>query len=53
MKWAFARKVADKVVFMDAGEIVEEAPKEEFFSTPRSERAQAFLAKNSQSLIVF
>ncbi len=41
----FARKVADKVVFMDAGEIVEEAPKEEFFSTPRSERAQAFLAK--------
>lgn len=41
----FARKVADKVVFMDAGEIVEEAPKEEFFSTPRSERAQRFLAK--------
>lgn len=30
----FARKVADRVVFMDAGEIVEEAPKEEFFSTP-------------------
>ena len=41
----FARKVADRVVFMDAGEIVEEAPKEEFFSTPRSERAQRFLAK--------
>ncbi len=41
----FARKVADKVVFMDAGEIVEQSPKEEFFSTPRSERAQAFLAK--------
>ena len=37
--------VADRVVFMDAGEIVEEAPKEEFFSTPRSERAQRFLAK--------
>lgn len=34
----FARKVADKVVFMDAGEIVEQSPKEEFFSTPRSER---------------
>ena len=41
----FARKVADRVVFMDAGEIVEEAPKEEFFSTRRSERAQRFLAK--------
>lgn len=41
----FARKVADRVVFMDSGEIVEEAPKEEFFSTPRSERAQKFLAK--------
>ena len=41
----FARKVADRVVFMDAGEIVEAAPKEEFFSTPRSERAQRFLAK--------
>lgn len=41
----FARKVADRIVFMDAGEIVEEAPKEEFFSTPRSERAQRFLAK--------
>ena len=41
----FARKVVDRVVFMDAGEIVEEAPKEEFFSTPRSERAQRFLAK--------
>ena len=41
----FARKVADRVVFMDAGEIVEEAPKEELFSTPRSERAQRFLAK--------
>ncbi len=41
----FARKVANRVVFMDAGEIVEEAPTEEFFSTPRSERAQQFLAK--------
>lgn len=41
----FARKVADRVVFMDSGEIVEEASKEEFFSTPRSERAQKFLAK--------
>lgn len=41
----FARKVANKVVFMDAGEVVETAPTEEFFSTPRSQRAQKFLAK--------
>jgi len=41
----FARKVAHRVVFMDQGRIVEDAPKEEFFGTPRSERAQQFLAK--------
>jgi glutamate/aspartate transport system ATP-binding protein len=41
----FARKVANRVVFMDKGEIVEDAPKEEFFSTPRSARAQQFLSK--------
>ena len=41
----FARKVANRVIFMDRGEIVEDAPKEEFFGTPRSERAQAFLSK--------
>lgn len=41
----FARSVADRVVFMDSGEIVEEAETEAFFSTPRSERAQQFLAK--------
>jgi glutamate/aspartate transport system ATP-binding protein len=41
----FARKVAHRVVFMDAGEIVEDAPKEEFFGSPRSERAQLFLSK--------
>jgi glutamate/aspartate transport system ATP-binding protein len=41
----FARKVADRVIFMDAGEIVEDAPKPEFFANPRSERAQAFLSK--------
>ncbi len=42
---SFARKVADRVLFMDAGEIVETAPTEEFFSAPRSERAKKFLAK--------
>jgi glutamate/aspartate transport system ATP-binding protein len=41
----FARKVAHRVVFMDHGEIVEDATKEEFFGSPRSERAQVFLSK--------
>ncbi len=41
----FARKVAHRMVFMDQGAIVEDAPKEEFFGTPRSERAQLFLSK--------
>ncbi|GGF55013.1 arginine ABC transporter ATP-binding protein [Azorhizobium oxalatiphilum] len=41
----FARKVAHRVVFMDQGEIVEDALKEDFFGTPRSERARNFLSK--------
>ncbi|MGY8666007.1 amino acid ABC transporter ATP-binding protein [Bradyrhizobium sp. UFLA05-109] len=41
----FARKVANRVVFMDRGEIVEDAMKDEFFGQPRSERAQTFLSK--------
>jgi glutamate/aspartate transport system ATP-binding protein len=41
----FARKVANRVIFMDKGSIVEDAAKEDFFGTPRSERAQQFLAK--------
>jgi glutamate/aspartate transport system ATP-binding protein len=41
----FARKVADRVVFMDEGRIVEDAPTEEFFAAPRSERARLFLSK--------
>jgi glutamate/aspartate transport system ATP-binding protein len=41
----FARKVADRIVFMDHGRIVEDTPKEEFFSAPRSERAREFLAR--------
>lgn len=40
---AFARKVADRVLFMDAGEIVEDAPAERFFTAPHSERARSFL----------
>ena len=41
----FARKVSHRVIFMDAGRIVEDATKDDFFGTPRSERAQHFLAK--------
>jgi glutamate/aspartate transport system ATP-binding protein len=41
----FARQVARRVVFMDKGEIVEDAPTEDFFGRPRSERAQVFLSK--------
>ena len=41
----FAHKVAHRVVFMDRGEIVEDAPTAEFFGKPRSERAQTFLSK--------
>lgn len=39
----FARQVADRVVFMDGGEIVEEASPDEFFQRPRSERTKLFL----------
>jgi glutamate/aspartate transport system ATP-binding protein len=41
----FARKVANRVIFMDRGHIVEDDTKEAFFANPRSERAQQFLAK--------
>jgi glutamate/aspartate transport system ATP-binding protein len=41
----FARKVAGRVVFMDEGRIVEDAPTDEFFAAPRSDRARLFLSK--------
>jgi glutamate/aspartate transport system ATP-binding protein len=41
----FAQKVANRVVFMDEGKIVEDSPKDEFFGSPRSDRAQLFLSK--------
>ncbi len=41
----FARKVADRVVFMDEGSIVEDAPTDAFFAAPRSDRARLFLSK--------
>jgi glutamate/aspartate transport system ATP-binding protein len=41
----FASRVAHRVIFMDGGEIVEDASKTDFFGKPRSERAQQFLSK--------
>ncbi|MET0714747.1 MAG: ATP-binding cassette domain-containing protein, partial [Mycetocola sp.] len=41
----FARKAADRVLFMADGEIVEEATPEQFFTTPKSDRAKDFLSK--------
>ena len=40
----FARAVADRIIFIDGGKIVEEAPPEEFFTAPKTQRAQAFLS---------
>jgi glutamate/aspartate transport system ATP-binding protein len=43
----FARKVSNRVIFMDQGRIIEDCPKEEFFGNPdaRSDRAKDFLSK--------
>ena len=41
----FARSVADRVIFMDRGEIVEQAPPETFFANPKSERTRNFLGQ--------
>jgi glutamate transport system ATP-binding protein len=41
----FARRAADRVIFMADGTLVEQAPPEEFFSAPESERAKDFLSK--------
>jgi glutamate/aspartate transport system ATP-binding protein len=41
----FARRVADRVLFMDAGAIVEDSPAQAFFDAPRAERARTFLAR--------
>ncbi|MFC7488206.1 amino acid ABC transporter ATP-binding protein [Knoellia sp. CPCC 206453] len=41
----FARKAANRVVFMDGGQIVEESTPEDFFTNPKSDRAKDFLAK--------
>jgi putative glutamine transport system ATP-binding protein len=41
----FAREVSDRVLFMNAGTIVEDRPSREFFSDPREERTRQFLSK--------
>jgi glutamate transport system ATP-binding protein len=41
----FARRVANRIVFMDEGRVVEEAEPERFFTAPESARAQQFLSK--------
>lgn len=41
----FAREVADRVLFLDGGVLVEDAPPEQFFSSPKSDRAREFLEK--------
>ena len=41
----FARQVANRVIFMDQGKIVEDCSKEDFFNSQRGERAQQFLNK--------
>ena len=42
---SFARDVADRVVFMDGGVIIEEAPPEQFFTAPRTDRVRQFLKR--------
>lgn len=41
----FAKQVADRVIFMDAGEIVEQGPPQEFFENPKSDRTKLFLSQ--------
>jgi general L-amino acid transport system ATP-binding protein len=41
----FARQVADRMAFMDGGQILEVAPPSEFFNNPKSERTRAFLSQ--------
>lgn len=41
----FAREVADRVLFLDEGRLVEDAAPKEFFSNPKTQRAQNFLEK--------
>ncbi|WP_323975250.1 amino acid ABC transporter ATP-binding protein [Aeromonas hydrophila] len=49
---AFAQAVADRIVFMDGGHILEQAPPRQFFENPRSQRARQFLAKFSYTNVI-
>ncbi|WP_421317287.1 amino acid ABC transporter ATP-binding protein [Aeromonas veronii] len=49
---AFARAVADRIVFMDGGHILEQASPHQFFDNPRSQRARQFLAKFSYTNVI-
>jgi general L-amino acid transport system ATP-binding protein len=42
---AFAREVADRMIFMDGGQIVEQAPPAVFFTNPKEERTRLFLSQ--------
>ena len=47
----FAREVADRILFMEDGVIVEEGTSEEFFSHPKKERTRQFLQKTETGLV--
>ena len=49
---AFAQAVADRIVFMDGGHILEQAAPQQFFDNPRSQRARQFLAKFSYTNVI-
>lgn len=49
---AFAQAVADRIVFMDGGHILEQAAPHQFFDNPRSQRARQFLAKFSYTTVI-
>ncbi|MGY3896630.1 amino acid ABC transporter ATP-binding protein [Aeromonas enterica] len=49
---AFARAVADRIVFMDGGHILEQGTPHQFFDNPRSQRARQFLAKFSYTNVI-
>ncbi|MCK2082619.1 amino acid ABC transporter ATP-binding protein [Aeromonas sp. 3925] len=49
---AFARAVADRILFMDGGHILEQAAPRQFFDNPRSQRARQFLAKFSYTTVI-
>ena len=47
----FAKDVADRILFFDQGQIIEQGPPEKIFSNPESERLQTFLTPRSPTLV--